>query len=162
MGTVEYLPRPALTPQATPAAPPASLPILLVDDHRDVRDAFAALLEASPDLRLVGQAWDGQRAVLMICALRPDVVVMDVMMEGMNGIEAIRTIHAEHPEIAVIALSMHDHLEPIVCDAGAVACMDKTASADEFLAVIRRYGPLCIRRCARLRRRKGTRPFLTA
>jgi two-component system response regulator NreC len=81
--------------------------ILLADDHSVVRSGFRALLSAQPDLEVVGEASDGRDAVEQTVLLKPDVVVMDVTMPNLNGIEATRRMAQEAPRVRVLALSMH-------------------------------------------------------
>ncbi|MEN6545403.1 MAG: response regulator transcription factor [Armatimonadia bacterium] len=81
--------------------------ILVVDDHQMVREGLRLLLATEPDLQLVGEAVDGQRAVAMADELLPEVVIMDIGLPVMDGIEATRRIREAHPEMAVVALSAH-------------------------------------------------------
>lgn len=81
--------------------------ILLVDDHSVVRQGFRMILSAQPDLEVIGEAGDGLQAVERVGELQPDVVVMDVSMPGLNGIEATRRIMEIAPRCRVLALSMH-------------------------------------------------------
>lgn len=81
--------------------------ILLADDHSLVRQGFRRILEAQPDLEIVGEASDGREAVELTEKLKPDVVVMDVAMPGLNGIDATRRICESSPRTRVLALSMH-------------------------------------------------------
>jgi DNA-binding NarL/FixJ family response regulator len=81
--------------------------ILLVDDHQILREGLRALLEKQEGMEIVGEAGDGRTALHLVQSLRPDVVIMDVNMEGMDGIEVTRMITREHPETKVLALSMY-------------------------------------------------------
>jgi DNA-binding NarL/FixJ family response regulator len=81
--------------------------ILLVDDHQVLREGLGSLLEQQPDMEVVGEAADGMTALRLVRELAPDVVIMDVNMDGMDGIDATRMIHREHPETKVLALSMY-------------------------------------------------------
>ncbi len=85
--------------------------VLLADDHPVVREGLARLLQMQADIEIVGQAADGQRAVEMAHELEPDVVIMDVSMPIVGGIEATRQIHGDLPRIGVIGLSMHSERE---------------------------------------------------
>lgn len=82
--------------------------VLIADDHQIVREGLRALLEKEPWITVVGEAEDGDRTVLLARKLVPDVILMDISMPNLNGIEATRQIVAEFPSIKVIALSMHD------------------------------------------------------
>ena len=116
--------------------------ILLVDDHQVVRQALAQLLGAESDLEVVGQAGTGTAAVALARQLAPDVVLMDINMPEMNGIEATRAIHAEFPSMRVIGLSMFDRgdQQAAMQAAGAVAYVSKTGPAEGLLAAIRGRG----------------------
>ena len=81
--------------------------VLLVDDHKIIRDGLRSMLAKVPDIEVVGEAEDGRSAVAMCRTLSPDVVVMDIGMKDLNGIDATRQIVAECPGVRVIALSMH-------------------------------------------------------
>src|SRR3954452_13170984 len=81
--------------------------ILLCDDHAVVRQGFKMILDAQADMEIVGEAANGREAVELAEQLRPDIVVMDVAMPELNGIEATRRVIAAHAHIRVIALSMH-------------------------------------------------------
>jgi two-component system response regulator NreC len=83
------------------------LRILLADDHAMVRKGFRLILEAQPDMQIVGEAGNGREAVELAEKLHPDVVVMDVAMPELNGIEATRRLVASAPRTRVLALSMH-------------------------------------------------------
>jgi DNA-binding NarL/FixJ family response regulator len=85
--------------------------VLIVDDHRIFREGLRALLESEVDIDVVGEAADGREAVEMTRKLAPDVIIMDIRMPKMNGIEATRRIVAQQPDVKVIALSMHNDVQ---------------------------------------------------
>lgn len=115
------------------------LRLLLVDDHAVLRAGLRALLNAEPDLAVIGEAESGQQAVDMTRALQPDVVLMDVTMPGMSGIEATRRIKTAHPEVQVLALTMHDDASYLrdILEAGGSGYVLKEAASDELLSAIR-------------------------
>src|SRR5678815_4585396 len=81
--------------------------VLLADDHRIVREGLRSLLESQEDIQVVAEAGDGRRALELAAELEPDVVVMDVAMPQLNGIEATRRLMSDRPDTKVVALSMH-------------------------------------------------------
>ncbi|MFQ6038174.1 MAG: response regulator transcription factor [Candidatus Aminicenantales bacterium] len=81
--------------------------ILIVDDHADMRKGLAESLRKNTDLDVVGEAEDGHQAVKLVDELAPDIVIMDVVMPGLNGIEATRLIKEKHPEVEVVGLSVY-------------------------------------------------------
>jgi two-component system, NarL family, response regulator NreC len=85
-----------------------NIQVLIADDHQIVREGLRSLLEKEPGIKLVGEAEDGRQTLRLARELTPDVIIMDVAMPDLNGIEATRQIVAEFPTIKVIALSMHD------------------------------------------------------
>lgn len=113
--------------------------VLLVDDHVIVRQGLAELLAEQPDIDVVGEAGDGEVAIELARQLRPDVIIMDVVMPRMNGIEATGRITTEMPQIRVIALSMHDKqdMAEAMRAAGAWTYLSKGGRSDEMLAAIR-------------------------
>jgi two-component system response regulator NreC len=113
--------------------------ILLADDHRIVRQGLRALLEAEPDLQLVGETGDGLEAVQLAERLEPDVVVLDLMMPSINGLEATRQISESCPRTQVIILSMHAD-EGYVLESlrnGAAGYVLKDSSADDLVRAVR-------------------------
>jgi NarL family two-component system response regulator YdfI len=88
--------------------------VLIADDHMVVREGLRAILDAAPDLLLVGEATDGAEAVRLVEETAPDVVLMDLRMPGMDGIEAIRQIKARHPDAYIVILTTYDDDDYIV------------------------------------------------
>jgi two-component system, NarL family, response regulator NreC len=113
--------------------------ILIADDHEVVRDGVRALLEKQTDMEVVGEASDGREAAQMAEELRPDVVVMDVGMPNLNGIDATRRILAEDPQIAVVILSMHQDESYVLrsLKAGAKGYLLKESLRRDVLEAIR-------------------------
>jgi DNA-binding NarL/FixJ family response regulator len=113
--------------------------ILLVEDHKIVREGTRQLLEQAPDLAVIGEAADGQEAVRLASDLNPDVVVMDVRLPGLNGIEATKAIKHEHPDMPVLILSAYaeDRYVFPLLDAGANGYLLKTTGGAELARAIR-------------------------
>jgi DNA-binding NarL/FixJ family response regulator len=114
--------------------------ILLVEDHQIVREGTRQLLEQARDMQIVGEAADGLEAIQLAGDLLPDVVVMDVRLPKLNGIEATRAITAQHPEIHILILSAYDddsYVFPLL-KAGANGYLLKTTSGAELAEAIRR------------------------
>ncbi|MCE5278744.1 MAG: response regulator [Planctomycetaceae bacterium] len=115
--------------------------IVLVDDHIVMRQGMASLLREEPDMVIVGEASDGESAVSLVRELRPDVVLMDISMPGMNGIEATRILHAEFPNTRIIGLSMfeQDEQAKAMLEAGAAEYLTKSGPSDALVAAIRKH-----------------------
>jgi len=113
--------------------------IMIVDDHAVVRSGLGAFLSAVPDLQLIGEAENGEQAVVRAKALKPDVVLMDLMMPGMDGVTATRSIKECNPAIQIIALTsfQEDELVQNAIKAGAIGYLMKNVSVRELEAAIR-------------------------
>ena len=113
--------------------------ILIVDDHKIVREGLARLLQIEPDMDVVGQAADGQEAIALAGKLMPDVIIMDINLGEMNGVEATRIIMRKIPDIKVIGLSMHldKDLATAMRKAGATAYLTKGGPAEGLIQAIR-------------------------
>ncbi len=114
--------------------------VLLVDDHALVRRGFRRLLEDEPDIAVVGEAGDGERAIKLARELKPQVIVMDSALPGMNGLEATRKIREDRPEVSVLMLSMHSESTWVrqAIAAGAKGYILKNAINLELGSAIRR------------------------
>lgn len=115
------------------------LRILLADDHAVVREGMKALIEAQPDLRVVGEAEDGESACRRALTLQPDVVVMDVSMPHLGGTEATERLRASVPAARVLALTVHEDPGYVrrLMEAGASGYVLKRAAATELIHAIR-------------------------
>jgi NarL family two-component system response regulator LiaR len=113
--------------------------IAIVDDHAMVRSGLAAFLSVADDLELVGEAENGQQALRLCAEERPDVVLMDLVMPGMDGVQTTRAIRERFPDIRVIALTSfpEDRLVQDVLEAGALSYLLKNVGADELARAIR-------------------------
>lgn len=116
-----------------------STTILLVDDHRIVREGLRTLLGQQPDLEVVGEAADGRDAVAQARILRPEVIVMDIAMPEVNGVEATRLILAELPATRIVALSMYADRRFVaeILRAGALGYVLKDGAFEELALAIR-------------------------
>jgi DNA-binding NarL/FixJ family response regulator len=113
--------------------------VVVADDQPLLRVGFRMILAAEPDLDIVGEASDGSEAVTLVERLAPDVVLMDLRMPGMDGVEATRRITSEHPDTRVVVLTTFDLDEYVFASlrAGASAFLLKDAKEDQLLAAIR-------------------------
>ncbi len=111
--------------------------VLIVEDHTVLRQALTAALQVEPDMDVVGEAMNGQVGVEQADRLQPDIVLMDINMPVMNGVDATRAIHAAHPEVCVIVLSMHEGLRGTMRDAGAMAYVSKSDPMDDLIRIVR-------------------------
>src|ERR1700736_4471336 len=113
--------------------------ILLADDHQLMRSGLRLLIEQQPDLTVVGEAGDGREVVSLAKSLKPDVVVMDIGMPNLNGIEATHQIIQSHPEIAVVILSMHADESYVLraLKAGAKGYLLKDSAEADLIRAVR-------------------------
>ncbi|HEX6384478.1 MAG TPA: response regulator transcription factor [Anaerolineae bacterium] len=116
----------------------SKIKLILADDHFVVRSGLRMLLEARPDFEIVGEAETGVEAVEKVNALQPDVVLMDIQMPDMGGIEATRRIKKAHANTAVLALTMHEDDQYFfeMLQAGASGYVPKRAAPDELVSAI--------------------------
>lgn len=113
--------------------------ILLVDDHPLLRQALKDLLQKEADLEIVGEAGDGEEAVNLAAELLPDVIIMDISMPTLSGVEATRMIKAKHPSTKTMMLTVYDDDEHILetLQAGASAYLLKSVFSDEIVRALR-------------------------
>jgi len=113
--------------------------ILIVDDHKIVRTGLKALFSAEPDLLVAGEADDGKAAIRQSLALKPDVIIMDLMMPGVDGEDATRQLHAKDPSLHILVLTSYASSDVIshALDAGALGAVLKTADDEELVAGVR-------------------------
>jgi DNA-binding NarL/FixJ family response regulator len=126
----------------------STVEVLLADDHAVVREGLKALINSQPDMRVVGEAANGRATFELATRLQPDVVVMDISMPDMSGIEATELINRECPKVRVLALTVHEvegYLRRLL-EAGATGYILKRAAGDELVRAIRRVaaGGVCI------------------
>lgn len=116
-----------------------TLHVLLADDHAVVRDGLRGLIDGHDDLQVIGEASDGHEAWKMACELKPDVVVLDVSMPELTGIEATRRIRRDCPDTRVLALTMHEDRSTLrqMLEAGASGYTLKRAAGQDLLNAIR-------------------------
>ncbi|MFT4576544.1 MAG: DNA-binding NarL/FixJ family response regulator [Polaribacter sp.] len=112
--------------------------IILADDHKLLRDGLRNIIEQRSNMRIIGEASDGREAIKICSKLAPNVLVMDIAMPGLNGIEAATQIHKSNPDIKIIGLSMHSSKQFIqgMFNAGALGYLLKDGDADELIIAI--------------------------
>jgi len=113
--------------------------VVVVDDHALHRDGTRQILEAHADLQVVGDANSGEIALALINQLNPDVVLMDIRLPGMNGIEVTRRLTRDHPDVHVLMVSAYDEDEYVrgALEAGAAGYLSKTAPGKELVQAVR-------------------------
>lgn len=124
---------------STPSFEP-KIRVLVADDHAMVRQGLCSLLKEYDDIQVIGEAANGEAAVTLVDQLEPDVVLMDVTMPKLDGIEAARLIKCKHPAVVVIGLSVHTagQVEIAMKEAGAEAFMHKEAAVEQLYQTIHR------------------------
>jgi DNA-binding NarL/FixJ family response regulator len=113
--------------------------VVVVDDHALHRDGTRQILDAYPDLQIIGEAGSGELSLELITQLHPDVVLMDIRLPGMNGIEVTRRLTRDHPDVRVLMVSAYDENEYVrgALEAGAAGYLSKTAPGKELVEAVR-------------------------
>jgi two-component system response regulator NreC len=121
------------------SGPVRKIQVVLAEDHETVRDGLKLLLQSQPDIEIVGEAGDGHEAVECAQRLRPQVMILDLSMPRMNGLEAARALKQMAPDVAIVALTRHDDEAYVkeLLGAGASAYVLKQSSVAELLRAIR-------------------------
>lgn len=119
--------------------PQTPIRLLLADDHEILRDGLSEAIDREPDMELVGQAENGRQALILVDKLAPDIVIMDISMPDLNGIEATRQLTKKHPELKIIALSMYEdrHYVLGMFKAGVCGYILKTNPFEQLAYAIR-------------------------
>src|SRR5687767_13414428 len=117
----------------------ASIRIMLADDHSVVREGIKRLIDSQPDFELVGEASDGAETVELAAALRPDLLMIDVSMPRLNGIEATQRIKTASPETRILVLTVHEDHGYVreFLKAGAIGYLLKRSSTEELMRAVR-------------------------
>ena len=118
---------------------PGTISVFIADNHAIIREGLAALLVAQPDIRIAGTAGNGREALAGVLQAKPAVVILDIAMPEMNGIEAARQIHAALPQARIVILSMHAGAEHVfqALEAGARGYLLKESAAKEIVDAVR-------------------------
>ena len=124
-----------------PAASSDPIRVLVVDDNKRARRSLATLLASYPQIQVIAEAADGKEAVALAEEFHPEVVVMDVMMPEMDGIEAARRIKSAGRDVGVILITLYGGVEKDATDAGADVFMLKVDSGEEIVKAIERIAP---------------------
>ncbi|TAK80397.1 MAG: response regulator transcription factor [Betaproteobacteria bacterium] len=113
--------------------------VVLAEDQRMVREALGALLAREPDIEIIGEAANGREAIERALELRPDVLVLDISLPEVEGMEVARTLRLRAPEVKVLALSVHNdpHIVREMLKAGAAGYVDKSSALEELVRAIR-------------------------
>ena len=131
-----------MTARKEPSHVSSKMKVFLVDDHASMREALAEAIQRQPDLVVCGQAAEANQAMESIAVCKPDVAVVDISLEGKNGMELIKDIRVRCPRLAVLVFSMHD--ESLYAEravrAGAQGYVRKNESLKNVIAAIRRVG----------------------
>ena len=125
--------------KSLPSQPVKKIRVLIVDDHTMLREGLVHLLQCEPDIDVIGAAEDGESAIELNRRLRPDIIIMDVNLPGIDGVEATRRIVTEFPGSRIIGLSMHDSMEQksAMIRAGALTYLHKGGPSERLIAAIR-------------------------
>ena len=126
--------------EGPPSSPPPPARLLIADDHDLVREGLRAVLAGEEDLEVVGEATDGEEALKMCRALKPDLVLMDVRMPKSDGLEATRAIKEEMPQVSVVMVTMHENPDYLLeaIRAGAAGYILKDAEGERLVGAVRR------------------------
>ena len=111
--------------------------ILLVEDHQVVREGLRRMLELEPDMRVVAEAASGEEGLVQLATLEPDIVIADIKMPGMDGIEFTRQAIKEHPQCKVLVLTLYDEFLASALEAGAVGYLRKDVRKEELIQAVR-------------------------
>jgi len=118
------------------------LRILIADDNERVRRGVAGLLASEPNWHICGEASDGPEALLKASELLPDLILLDISMPGMNGLEVARSLRQDLPQTKILVMSQHDPIQllPLVVAAGGNGCVDKGRLATDLVVSIKKIG----------------------